>query len=56
VPADSVAEFGRLAAAATSPIDDHRSTAAYRRHSIAVLAGRLLRRAFAVSGSEVVPA
>ena len=35
-----VAEFGRLAAAASSPIDDHRSTAAYRRHSIDVLAQR----------------
>jgi len=41
-----VAEFGRLAAAAARPIDDHRSTAAYRRHAIDVLARRLLRRAF----------
>lgn len=40
------AEFGRLAAAASRPIDDHRSTAEYRRHAIAVLARRLLRRAF----------
>ena len=39
-------EFGRLAAAASRPIDDHRSTAEYRRHAIAVLARRLLRRAF----------
>ena len=39
-------EFGRLAAAASRPIDDHRSTADYRRHAIAVLARRLLRRAF----------
>jgi len=39
-------EFGRLAAAASSPIDDHRSTAEYRRHAVAVLARRLLRRAF----------
>jgi len=39
-------EFGRLAAAAATPIDDHRSTAAYRRHAVAVLARRLLRRAF----------
>jgi CO/xanthine dehydrogenase FAD-binding subunit len=53
VPRDAVAEFGRLAAAASSPIDDHRSTAAYRRHSIDVLARRLLRRAFAVTGAEV---
>ena len=56
VAADAVAEFGRLAAAASSPIDDHRSTAAYRRHSIDVLARRLLRRAFTVNGSEVIPA
>ena len=56
IGADAVAEFGRLAAAASSPIDDHRSTAAYRRHSIDVLARRLLRRAFTVSGSEVIPA
>jgi CO/xanthine dehydrogenase FAD-binding subunit len=31
---------------ASRPIDDHRSTAAYRRHAVGVLAGRLLRRAF----------
>ena len=43
---DDVAEFGRLAAEAARPIDDHRSTAAYRRHAVAVLARRLLRRAF----------
>lgn len=42
------AEFGRLAAAASRPIDDHRSTAAYRRHSVDVLARRLLARAFAL--------
>jgi CO/xanthine dehydrogenase FAD-binding subunit len=41
-----VAEFAGLAAAAARPIDDHRSTAAYRRRAIEVLAGRLLRRAF----------
>jgi CO/xanthine dehydrogenase FAD-binding subunit len=39
-------EFGRLAASASRPIDDHRSTAEYRRHAVAVLARRLLRRAF----------
>ena len=46
--ADVVAQFGELAAAASRPIDDHRATAAYRRHAIGVLAGRLLRRAFPV--------
>jgi CO/xanthine dehydrogenase FAD-binding subunit len=40
------AEFGRLAAAAARPIDDHRSTAQYRRHAVSVLSRRLLRRAF----------
>jgi CO/xanthine dehydrogenase FAD-binding subunit len=42
---DVIGRFGALAAAAASPIDDHRSTAAYRRHAVAVLASRLLRRA-----------
>jgi CO/xanthine dehydrogenase FAD-binding subunit len=45
----AVQRFGALAAAATRPIDDHRATAAYRRHAISVLARRLLRRAFAPS-------
>jgi CO/xanthine dehydrogenase FAD-binding subunit len=39
-------EFGRLAAAASRPIDDHRASAAYRRHAVEVLARRLIRRAF----------
>lgn len=43
--AAAVARFGELARAAARPIDDHRSTAAYRRHAVGVLAGRLLRRA-----------
>jgi CO/xanthine dehydrogenase FAD-binding subunit len=46
VPDSAVAEFGRLVAVAARPIDDHRSTAEYRRHAVAVLARRLLRRAF----------
>lgn len=39
--------FGELVAEAARPIDDHRSTAAYRRHAVAVLASRALRRAVA---------
>ncbi len=46
VDADAAARFGALTAAAAAPIDDHRSTAAYRRHSIEVLAARALRRLF----------
>lgn len=43
---DVVAEFGARCSAAASPIDDHRSTADYRRHAVGVLGSRLLRRAF----------
>ena len=43
---DVAERFGQLAAAASRPIDDHRSSAAYRRHAVGVMAGRLLRRAF----------
>ncbi len=39
-------EFGAVAAGEARPIDDHRSTAAYRRHAVGVLATRLIRRAF----------
>ena len=35
------------AALEARPIDDHRSTAAYRRHAVSVLASRLLQRACA---------
>ena len=42
----AVSQFAELARGAARPIDDHRSTAEYRRHAIGVLAGRLLRRAF----------
>lgn len=45
IPIDVAREFGRRAAAEARPIDDHRSTAEYRRHAIVVLADRLIRRA-----------
>jgi CO/xanthine dehydrogenase FAD-binding subunit len=41
---DSARRFGELAAGESRPIDDHRSTAAYRRHAIGVLAERLALR------------
>ncbi|MEN9645452.1 MAG: hypothetical protein RL238_2121 [Actinomycetota bacterium] len=44
--ADVVAECSELVRGAARPIDDHRSSADYRRHAVGVLAGRLLRRAF----------
>ena len=40
----AIRRFGELAAAASSPITDHRSTAEYRRHAVAVIASRGLRR------------
>lgn len=43
---DVIGEFARRCGAAATPIDDHRSTAEYRRHAVGVLSGRLLRRAF----------
>ena len=39
-------EFGALVAAASRPIDDVRGTAAYRRHSLAVISGRCLKWAW----------
>jgi CO/xanthine dehydrogenase FAD-binding subunit len=42
---DIADRFGALVAGASLPIDDHRSTAAYRRHAIGVLAARCLRAA-----------
>ncbi len=42
---DALAEFARLVRAASRPIDDHRSTAEYRRHAVGVCARRALERA-----------
>jgi CO/xanthine dehydrogenase FAD-binding subunit len=45
LPHPSIADgFGRRMAAASRPIDDHRATAAYRRHAVEVLATRALER------------
>lgn len=44
---DAVAqEFGARVSTESRPIDDHRSTAQYRRHAVGVLATRLLQRGF----------
>jgi CO/xanthine dehydrogenase FAD-binding subunit len=43
---ENVSRFAELVRAAARPIDDHRSSAEYRRYAVGVLAGRLLRRAF----------
>ncbi len=46
VSAATCARFSELVRAAARPIDDHRSTADYRRHAAGVLGGRALRRIF----------
>jgi CO/xanthine dehydrogenase FAD-binding subunit len=45
--ADGADRFAELVAEAARPIDDHRASAAYRRHAIGVLARRALERAVA---------
>jgi CO/xanthine dehydrogenase FAD-binding subunit len=44
-----VDDFGRRMATVSRPIDDHRATAAYRRHAVEVLARRALARAWAAT-------
>jgi CO/xanthine dehydrogenase FAD-binding subunit len=46
VSASDLQRFAELVSQASRPIDDHRSTARYRRTAVGVLAARLLRRAF----------
>lgn len=47
---DAARAAAALAAEQSRPIDDHRSTAAYRRHAVAVMVQRLLMRAFPGAG------
>ena len=46
-PADAIERFAADCAEMARPIDDHRATAAYRRHAVGVLAGRSLARCLA---------
>jgi CO/xanthine dehydrogenase FAD-binding subunit len=48
----AITRFGDLVAAAASPIDDVRGSAAYRRRALGVLAGRTLRWSLAGLGGQ----
>jgi CO/xanthine dehydrogenase FAD-binding subunit len=52
LPDELVRRFARLVAAGISPVTDTRATAEYRRHAVAVLAGRSLRAAWQARGGE----
>ena len=52
VSAETLAEAGRIAAGETSPIDDFRASAGYRRHLSAVLTRRVLEEAIALARSK----
>ncbi|MGO9559608.1 MAG: FAD binding domain-containing protein [Acidimicrobiales bacterium] len=57
-PEADLAELVALVRAAASPIDDHRSTAAYRRHAVGICAGRAVARALSPAyeaGSGIDP-
>lgn len=52
ISGDDARGVGELAASASRPIDDHRSTATYRRHAISVMVTRLTMRAFSGTADE----
>lgn len=54
ISVDDAARAGELAATVSRPIDDHRSTAAYRRHAVGVMVARLLQRAFPDPPGEAI--
>jgi CO/xanthine dehydrogenase FAD-binding subunit len=45
---ESIRKFAELVASEARPIDDHRSTATYRRHAVEVMARRLAMRGFSL--------